>query len=451
MTSRSSSGLYLAVAFLSLGIVVLWRTRFGQGSFFGDDLMNLWVHSLRVPWWAEFSNAFTFAEPLDRSGGALFYRTLYSFFGLKFLPFQWAHDALVVLHNVLLAVFVRRVVAAGSPAGPHGLAIIALLQIPMFADLYLGLNMIYDLLVSILNLIVLLAVVTAGHSARPWRWLLAGLLAYQAALSTKEVALVVPLFLSLAAMCKLPWARWTWVFALLPQTAWYVYRKFASGNAMQTNAGYQVCWDWASVADNLVWYVRWLTDFFLNEPSPIGAAFLLLALAIAAFWFNAPWGRVAVLTMALCFGAFLLVYHRDLYAFYFLLPFAALALAGLLGRLRLGSSAWAGLAVLAAALGFFWTAARGEKYMVPLRVGMAPAKIALAALEANPPPATAKQFYVLRDPFPFDDYAVQMLLSLWQRDPGVTAPRKKFGKTPPVGGLQPPATIDLCGSSPVCP
>ncbi len=59
-----------------------------------DDLMNTWIHSMPRTWSAELANIFTLSIPLDRSTGALVYRSAYEIFGLQPLAL---HGALALL------------------------------------------------------------------------------------------------------------------------------------------------------------------------------------------------------------------------------------------------------------------------------------------------------------------------------------------------------------------
>ncbi len=289
------------------------------------------------------------------------------------------------------------------------------------------------------------AYVLLKQADRP-RWLPAflGLLSYQLALGAKEVALCLPVLL-IADWLFLNCNRTSLLrFALvLPQTLWYVFRKFFGPSAMTANGGYSLEITPVRAAENLISYTRWATDFLIDEPS-IQLILLLAAvpLILAALFRDK---RPLLGWVVLLFYTALLLFplHRNLYVFFAAMPALAFCILPVVDRLvRLHKHAWLVLAALSLCTLFAWDRNSGAKYRPAIEA------LSQSTIQVLASPALASLqvprsglVVVQDDPFPFDDYALQMLLSLKFNDPALAVVRLKFHPIPP--GKTPDAVVNL--------
>lgn len=419
------------------------RLRHGLGAFTSDDLMNLWVHCIRVSWSHEILNCLTFAEPLDRSGAVFFYRPLFETFHMNFLPFAIGHAFLLGLNSIIVFEFLR-FFSSGKPAL---LLTIVFSGLPMFLDIYYSTGTVYDLVSS---LSVWTAVLIWLHCLKrvevsksmPWVKLifpvLTAALLYQVSLAAKELAIFPFLFASCLGLLWLR-ARALPIF-LLPciQSAWYVLRKLDSSIGMIQNPGYRWSSDSTLLWENTVWYFRWATDFMINEPTPIIVALAaVLIFVVVVHQRSIP----SVLSLCLLLVAFTFVlglFRRNLYVFFVLIPLVPLLFLRSLRFLERLNWPTVFISIATVALAqMLWCEYRWERYGTAIANLMTPASIALQALRERPVAVKRGGVVLVRqDPFPAQDYSVQILLSLYRSDVNLTALRVKFGENKdPATGL----------------
>lgn len=276
-----------------------------------------------------------------------------------------------------------------------------------------------------LGAIVFHKYLTAGKGARVG--LLVGLfLSLQIALSAKEVGVVPCLFVMATSAMRREKAAIVPALAVLAQLGWYLGQKLNAASGVQANAGYAVSLSLATIQENLIWYTRWGTDFFWNEPSPTAAALAIVAMAVVLMTPRTVNSVVAVGLLLASLAFYLTIFRRNGYVFYVVVPLVGIALAELMKKRITGRvAAWLAGPIFLAGVG--WVYARGDKYANPLQVVSAPmrqAREALAGIPANAPKGTV--YVVEDDPFPLNDYTVQMLMALHNRDVTIAAVRVKF-------------------------
>lgn len=388
--------------------------------------MNIWIHGLRVPAWQELTNALTFNEPLDRSAAAIYYRPIYNTFHLNFLPYLLVHDGLViatkaVIYCLLALLFPPRLALLG---------IAPILSIPMFMDIYLATNTIYDVLATLASWAACALLLQSESKSNRFLWLPA-ILCYQFALASKEIAILPPCFLLLTALFTRRHQLLGITSLLIPQTLWCLFRKLGPVSGMQSNPGYALSTEASRIASNAIWYVRWATDFQWNEPTPMAIAIVGLLLTLTLGFMVKAEGRAALIILILGFGFYLLLYPRNLFVVFCMSPCVAILIAALADRLPIKRLCLP-IALSIATLGVIWTLTRSTRYASPIVTASQPARRSIAALnQMHLTVPTGAAFLVEQDPFPLDDFAVQILLALQYRDPTISAVRLKFHHKPP--------------------
>lgn len=378
----------------------------------------------------------SFAEPLDRSAAALFYRPIFEVYGLQPLPFFVVHDVLLVASNCIFFLVIAKLARSDSESDSKSdsealLALSFFLSVPMLMDIYLPCHTIYDVLAALFgwcSAYLLISSFTSNGFSKAIL-VLGSIVTLQIALAAKEVAVLPALFVALMGWIK--WRRQNVLsvgVAMIPMV-WYLLRKLNASAGMQNNRGYALTLDPANLGANLVWYARWATDFFWNDPRPYE---VLIAIAILVFLLTLPQKLASIVALCFLLGSlafYLTIFRRNAYIFYIDIPFAAIVLLGVLQRLSMRLRTCYILTACVATVSLYWICVRGQKYALPIQVASGQVRYSREALKDIPRAAPKNTVYLVEDdPFPLDDFSVQMLMSLHHQDISISAVRLKFDK-----------------------
>jgi hypothetical protein len=221
------------LAALAIGGIFLAFADDGIRAYFTpDDMMNLY-----------FSWTATPVELLhnDRPLVALVYRGLFALFGLNPVPYRIVCFALLLANLGLLYRFCQRLSGSREAAA---LACLLGAYHAHLADLYYSTGTIYDLLCCLFFLLAFNFYLKIRETGYPsWRQT-AGLLAlYGCALSSKEMAVVLPLYVLLHEWIfyRTGWRhaiRIPLLWIAIPLTVIHAARKVAGPHAMAANPDY---------------------------------------------------------------------------------------------------------------------------------------------------------------------------------------------------------------------
>jgi len=290
--------------------------------FTPDDMMNLYG-----AWSTPTANLLQGDRPL----GALVYRGLFAMFGLNPLPYRVFCFSLMLANTALLFVFClgltrkREVGVLACLIGAYHAHL---------ADLYYSTGTAYDLFCYLFTFLTLVLYMRIRESGRypTWRQHAVLLVLYLCALGSKEMAVVLPLYVTIYEWLyhsdiRHPWphlSKWLvhgaqFVLASILITALYVVLKLTGPHSMISNPAY------APHISLHVFMTRWkfyLTDLFygtiaFNSLKAVMLWAMLIGLAVIA--------RKRELIFACCvilIGAlpFIFIAPRGLFVMYLTLP-----------------------------------------------------------------------------------------------------------------------------------
>jgi Dolichyl-phosphate-mannose-protein mannosyltransferase len=221
------------LAALAIGGIFLAFAGDGIRAYFTpDDMMNLYVSWSAAP-----------AELLhnDRPLGALAYRGLFALFGLNPLPYRIVCFVLLLANLGLLYRFCLRLSGSRETAA---MACLLGAYHAHLADLYYSTGTIYDLLCCLFFLLAFNFYIKIRETGYPSRRQTATLVAlYGCALASKEMAIMLPLYVALYEWIfhRAEWRRVIRIPLLwiaIPLTTLYAVRKVAGPYAMAANPDY---------------------------------------------------------------------------------------------------------------------------------------------------------------------------------------------------------------------
>jgi hypothetical protein len=421
--------------FAALAIAGIFLAFSGDGLrayFTPDDMMNLYGACFR-----------RLAES-DRPVGALFYRTLFTAFGLNPLPYRIACFAILSANLALLYVLGLKLSRSREVAA---LACLLGAYHAHLADLYYSTGTVFDLLCFLFYFGALALYIQVRERASPWRILVLAL--YLCALGAKEMAVTLPLFLALYDVIYRPPAprlaavlRWVagelrrlWPFALV--TAAFILHKTTGPGRMTANAAYLPGFSWHVLAANWRHYAY---DLFYGAIQFTGLRIVLLWAAVLALVFLVRKRDLLFAACVILLGILpvVLIAERGFYAIYLTLPgwylLAAQSLVTARQRLlpRAGAATPAILFLLVAAC------------LLPLHLRQKPrgngwvaeahesVRCTLEPLRRYQVPHAAKVL-VLNDPYPADDNILLAMFRIAFRDEEIHVRRPKSISTPPPG------------------
>jgi hypothetical protein len=319
------------LAALAIGGIFMAFAGDGIRAYFTpDDMMNLYVSWSATP-----------AELLrnDRPLGALAYRALFALFGLNPLPYRIVCFALLLANLGLLYRFCLRLSRSREAAA---LACLLGAYHAHLADLYYSTGTIYDLLCCLFFLLTFNFYLRIRETGYPsWRQT-AGLLAlYGCALASKEMAVLLPLYLILYEWIfhRPAWRRIIQIpliWIAIPLTALYAARKVAGPHAMAANPDYAPHISLRVFLAAWKWYLR---DLFYGvvafNAAKLVLLWLLLAVLAAIVRRRDVWFAWCVLMLGVL--PFIFITPRGFFVMYLVLPgwylFAASVLVWLVSQL----------------------------------------------------------------------------------------------------------------------
>ena len=270
----------LAAALVVCAILFVFAGDGVGGYFTPDDMMNLYQAWSATP--AGLLHQ-------DRPVGQAVYRTMFALFGLNPLPFRLLAFALLLANLALLYRFCLRLSESREIAA---LACLLGAYHAHLADLYYSTGTLYDLLCCLFVLWAfdLYASIRQGGAYPNWRQTMALLALYVLALGSKEMAVVLPVYVVLyETLYRKDFAQWlrrgAWFWWLsLPMTALYAMAKLAGPHAMTANP------DYAPHFSAHAFFAGWrhyLTDLFygaiaFNSTKTVLLFAAMLALALYA-------------------------------------------------------------------------------------------------------------------------------------------------------------------------
>lgn len=224
----------LAAALVVCGILFVFAGDGIAGYFTADDMMNLYRAWSATP-------AGLLAQ--DRPVAQAVYRAVFGIFGLNPLPFRLVAFVLLLANLALLYRFCVRLSQSREVAA---LACLFGAYHAHLADLYYSSGTLYDLLCCLFVLWTFTFYAGIRETGRypSWRQTLTLLALYALALGSKEMAVVLPVYIVLyEALYQKDFAQWlrrgAWFWWLsLPLTAVYGAWKLAGPHAMTANPDY---------------------------------------------------------------------------------------------------------------------------------------------------------------------------------------------------------------------
>ncbi len=260
----------------------------GLSAYFApDDMMNLY---------GAWSTSAADVLQSDRPLGALVYRGLFAIFGLNPLPYRVLCFSLMLANTALLYVLClgltrkREVGVLACLIGAYHAHL---------ADLYYSTGTAYDLLCYLFTFLTLVIYMTIRESGKYPTWRQNGvlLILYLCALGSKEMAVVLPLYVTIYEWLYHSEVRHSWphlskwlvhgahfLWVSTPITVLYVVLKLTSPHSMTANPAY------APHISMHVFMARWkfyLTDLFygsitFNSAKVIMLWAMLIGLAVLA-------------------------------------------------------------------------------------------------------------------------------------------------------------------------
>ncbi len=405
------------LAALAIGAMFAAFAGDGIGAYFTpDDMMNL-----NMSW---------SAAPLvllrgDRPLGALAYRAMFALFGLHPLPYRVLCFALLVMNLVLLYGFCRRVSGSREVAA---LACLIGAYHAHLADLYYSTGTIYDLLCCLFFLL-------AFNLYLDKRSTPAVLAMYVCALASKEMAVLLPVYVAIREGRRALQSRFLWFAA--PVTAAYAAWKLAG--PMTANPAYAVHF---TLHAFLTGWKSYLQDLFYGSIEFNTAKLIALWIVLAGFavWIGKREGWLAWWIVMVGMLPFLFIAPRGFFVMYLVLPGWYLLAASFLLRVREWLVAWApALEVRPEQAALFLGVAlllipqhRAEKPVGKAWVAASHQQVRtiLETLQAKIPtmPHGAKVLF-LNDPYDADDWILTSTFRLQYRDHDLSVDRVKVDPT----------------------
>jgi len=278
-------------AVLAIAVNFFWFTAGIFGSHFApDEMMNMgWAWEAGIA--KILANLAQFYTTFYRPTGALYYWTLHRLFGLNPVPYR-VIDLAVLAFHVWLAYRLASVLSRSRPVAWLAAFLFSYHEKIMIWVAYNG-AWVYDRLCFTFSISALLVYVRARSRGGEisLRRGAAILVLYVLALGSKEMAVAVPVLL-IAYECVYAFRTWrqnrnAWLLITLlcVMTALYAYGKTHGPDSLINNPQYRPV---LNAATYLRSQARHMQDyFFLNHAfSPAIAAFILLAMAAAAFAFR---------------------------------------------------------------------------------------------------------------------------------------------------------------------
>jgi hypothetical protein len=395
----------------------------GVGAYFTpDDMMNLYVSWSASPA-ALLRN--------DRPLGALVYRVMFARFGLHPLPYRILCMALLLANLALLYRFCRALSGSREVAA---LACLLGAYHAHLADLYYSTGTLFDLLCCLFFLLAFTWYLRVRQTGYPsWRQTFGLLVLYGCALASKEMAVLLPVYIALYEGRRMVRIRFLWLAA--PLTAVYAAWKVAGPRAMTANPAYALH---LSLHVFLSAWKAYLNDLFYGAIAFNTVKLALLWIAVTLF---AALARRREVWLAWCIAMlgvlpFVFIAPRGFFVMYLVLPgwylLAAWALVGLrewLSRLAVT------IAVRPEQLALFVVVAlllisvhRTEKPLGKAWVAGAHQQIrgVLGVLQARFPimPRGGKVLF-LSDPYDPDDWILTSMFRLQYHDPNLQVDRVK--------------------------
>ena len=405
------------VAALAIGAMFLAFAGDGLGAYFTpDDMMNLYV-----TWSASLPALLRNDRPL----GAIVYRAMFACFGLHALPYRVVCFALLAANLLLLYRFCRRL------SGSREIAALACLMGAYhahLADLYYSTGTIFDLLCCLFFLLAFNLYLTNDNS---WKHASQVLALYVCALASKEMAVLLPVYIVIYKGRAAIRSRFLWL--AVPLTAAFAIWKVAG--PMTANPAYALH---PSLHAFLVAWKAYLHDLFYGyiDFSTIKLVALWIVLAGAAAWIKRRDAWLAWWIVMLGPLPFLFIAPRGFFVMYLVLPGWYLLGASLLVRIREWLAQVSGvLAVRPEQVALFATAAlflvflhRAEKPAGKTWVAGAHEQVrtVLHTLETQVPslPHGSKVLF-LNDPYDPDDWILTSTFRLQYRDQDLRVDRVK--------------------------
>jgi hypothetical protein len=418
------------LAALVIGGIFLAFAGDGLRSYFTpDDMMNLYVSWSAAP-----------AELLhnDRPLGALVYRGLFALFGLNPLPYRIVCFALLLANLGLLYRFCLRLSGSREAAA---LACLLGAYHAHLADLYYSTGTIYDLLCCLFFLLAFNFYLKIRETGYPsWRQTAGLLVLYGCALASKEMAVMLPVYVVLYEWIfhRAEWRRVIRIPLLwiaIPLTALYAARKVAGPHAMAANPDYAPHISLHAFLAAWKWY---LGDLFYGVVAFNTMKLVLLWLLLAAFAAMVRRREVWLAWCVLMLGVlpFIFIAPRGFFVMYLVLPGWYLFAASVLLWLVRQFPRWAD-----------WIAVRPEQLalfvmvvllLVPLHRAEKPlgkgwvagaheqVRTVLGQLEERFPtmPPGSKVLF-LSDPYDARDWILTSMFRLEYRDPDLRVDRVK--------------------------
>jgi hypothetical protein len=419
----------------------------GLSAYFApDDMMNLYG-----AWSTSAANVLQGDRPL----GTLVYRGLFAMFGLNPLPYRVFCFSLMLANTGLLFVLCLGL------TGKREVGVLACLigaYHAHLADLYYSSGTAYDLLCYLFTFLTLVVYMRIRESGRYPTWRQDGvlLILYLCALGSKEIAVVLPLYVTIYewlyhSEVQYPWphlskwllhgAQFLWVS--VPITVLYVVLKLTSPHSMTANPAY------APHISMHVFMARWkfyLTDLFYGSITFSSAKVImlwaiLLGLAVLARRRELIFAWCVILAGAL---PFIFIAPRGFFVMYSTLPgwylYAGASFVLIRDWLLQSLPRWAkGFGVRPEQLVLFATVA---VLLVPLHwrekaVGSGWPIVAEAHLRGQVRPVLedlARQHLslprgakvlILSDPYPVDEWMLTFMFRLHYRDKEIRVDRAK--------------------------
>ena len=288
-----------------------------QSGFTGDDAMNL-IHlhgCFHTPFLEILQQALTVVTEAYRPVGGLFYRSIYSLFGLDPLPFHAAAFALMGV-NLLPAYRLVRILS-----GSRGAALTATFLLSCnasFVEMYHSTGTIYDILCFAFFVGAFHLYAASRSREKPLsrqRWICIFIL-YCCALGSKEMAAAFPAVLILyelfyhphsfrprdiSAVLRKPHFRA--IACIVVLTAAYSAVKLATGNPISINPVYSLAPSFGKFAASLNHYLpRWLYLEGIGELATLaiaaGAGIAAFALRAKALMFGVCFTLATMLPLA---------------------------------------------------------------------------------------------------------------------------------------------------------
>ncbi len=258
--------------------------------FTPDDGMNLVaMHQVFDKLWtADLRDTLLVVTTSYRPAGGLFYRGVYSAFGLNARAFRIAAHILLLM-NLIAAYFLFRLLL-GSPSASL-LALIPLGYHPVFIDLYANTGAVYDLLCFLFYSLSLIAFFTLWRRGAHLAWYLAPLALYGAALGSKETAVTLPAAALLLLASRGAVARWKELALRLAPfvvlTGAYMAVKLSAAGGLTINPAYRPEFSAGRLFGAILHYSSafFIEGRLLNaaESTALFAAFAFSVLALRSF------------------------------------------------------------------------------------------------------------------------------------------------------------------------